>query len=105
MIALTFRQLQNTVRNGTWCRKRCHLEVIIKHVNDGVFDSKPDLPSFQIKGISFPPSANIIANSGQSFRSPSGPGSGAGGGGDSMLLPLPKLGLTPLSSELAFSLR
>jgi hypothetical protein len=68
----------------------------------GVFDSKPDLSSFQTGGVSFPPGANIVpatinAN-GQSSGSP-GPGTG-----DSPL-PQPKLGLAPLSSELAFSRR
>jgi hypothetical protein len=69
----------------------------------GVFDSKPDLSSFQTGGISFPPGANIVANGGPSSGSPTGSGGGVGGGGDSMLLPQPKLGLAPLSSELAFS--
>jgi len=73
----------------------------------GVFDSKPDLSSFQTGGVSFPPGANIVANGaggggGSSSGSPAGPG---GGGGDSMLRPQPKLGLAPLSSELAFSRR
>jgi Myb-like DNA-binding domain len=67
----------------------------------GVFDSKPDLSSFQTGGISFPPGANIVANGGPSSGSPTG--SGGGVSGDSMLLPQPKLGLAPLSSELAFS--
>lgn len=71
----------------------------------GVFDSKPDLSSFQTGGISFPPGANIVANGGPSSGSPTGSGGGVGGGGDSMLLPQPKLGLAPLSSELAFSRR
>jgi hypothetical protein len=58
----------------------------------GVFDSRPDLSAFQTGGgVAFPPGANIVPN-GQ-LSSP--------GSSDSPL-PQPKLGLAPLSSELAF---
>lgn len=68
----------------------------------GVFDSKPDLSSFQTAAtatvVSFPPGANIVTvTNGQ-------PSTGSPGPVD-QVLPQPKLGLAPLSSELAFTRR
>lgn len=83
----------------------------------GVFDAKPDLSSFQTGSypIGSPSSSRAIntVNSGPTIPSSlNGIGSSEGGGGtvnasvgqgDSASLPQPKLGLAPLSSELAFS--
>jgi len=49
----TSRQLRNTVKNGTWCRKRCRREGIIKYVNDGFASSaylivSPTYPRFRL---------------------------------------------------------
>ena len=64
----------------------------------GVFDSKPDLSSFQTAGVNLPPGSNIVAN-GQSSGSP------VSNTNSDSPLPQPKLGFAPLSSELAFSRR
>jgi hypothetical protein len=62
----------------------------------GVFDSKPDLSSFQTASVNFPPGANIVVAKGQSSSS----GAAVSPGPGDRSLPQPKLGLAPLSSEL-----
>lgn len=63
-ITLTPRQLRNTDRNGTWCRKRCRLEGIIKYVSDGFASSaylivSPTYPRFRL-GASASHQARIL---------------------------------------------